>query len=107
VSALETIVNKGQKVVETDVIHLTELLMNELLKLDAIVAEGDIKEKRKFQVIFSFFFLKFLKLFIFQWYQRALGCPEMEIFSLHFVHFLFVYSTTTGWIWYVYHIYNF
>ncbi|KAJ1692719.1 hypothetical protein LUZ63_009417 [Rhynchospora breviuscula] len=50
VSALETIVNKGQKVVESDVIRLTELLMNELLKLDAIVAEGDIKEKRKFQV---------------------------------------------------------
>jgi hypothetical protein len=50
VSALETIVNKGQKVVESDVIRLTELLMNELLKLDAIVGEGDIKEKRKFQV---------------------------------------------------------
>lgn len=60
-SALETIVNKGQKVVETDVIRLTELLMNELLKLDAIVAEGDIKEKRKFQVFISFFFLIFFQ----------------------------------------------
>lgn len=54
-SALETIVNKGQKVVESDVIRLTELLMNELLKLDAIVGEGDIKEKRKFQVLFPSF----------------------------------------------------
>ena len=54
-SALETIVNKGQKVVESDVIRLTELLMNELLKLDAIVGEGDIKEKKKISGSFSFF----------------------------------------------------
>jgi hypothetical protein len=35
VSALETIVNKGGRVVEADVVALTEALMNELIKLDA------------------------------------------------------------------------
>ncbi|KAJ3672472.1 hypothetical protein LUZ60_007193 [Juncus effusus] len=50
VGALETIVNKGQKVVESDIIRLTELLMNELLKLDAIIAEGDVKSQRRLQV---------------------------------------------------------
>jgi hypothetical protein len=35
VSALETIVNKGRRVVEADVVALTEALMNELVKLDA------------------------------------------------------------------------
>nr|CAD1821512.1 unnamed protein product [Ananas comosus var. bracteatus] len=50
VSALETIVNKGGKVVEEDVSNLTELLMNELVKLDAITAEGDVKSQRRIQV---------------------------------------------------------
>jgi hypothetical protein len=35
VSALETIVSKGGKVVDTDVATLTEALMNELVKLDS------------------------------------------------------------------------
>lgn len=50
VSALESVVSKGGKVVEKDVINLTELLMNQLLQLDGIVAEGDIKLQRKNQV---------------------------------------------------------
>ncbi|XP_072968971.1 BAG family molecular chaperone regulator 1-like [Typha angustifolia] len=50
VSALETIVSKGGKVVENDVIHLTELLMNELVKLDAIVADGEVKVQWRIQV---------------------------------------------------------
>ncbi|KAF4371800.1 hypothetical protein F8388_023113 [Cannabis sativa] len=41
---------KGGKVVETDVLNLIELLMNQLLKLDGIVAEGDVKLQRKMQV---------------------------------------------------------
>ncbi|KAJ3692708.1 hypothetical protein LUZ60_011803 [Juncus effusus] len=49
VSALENIVNKGGKVVESDVLSLTESLMNELIKLDAINADGDVKTQRKFQ----------------------------------------------------------
>ncbi|KAK6786721.1 hypothetical protein AABB24_030997 [Solanum stoloniferum] len=50
VSALESVVSKGGKVVEKDVINLTELLMNQLLQLDGIIAEGDIKLQRKNQV---------------------------------------------------------
>lgn len=49
-SALETISSKGGKVVEKDVVNLIELLMNQLLKLDAIDAEGDVKLQRKMQV---------------------------------------------------------
>ncbi|KAM6587005.1 hypothetical protein CsatA_009610 [Cannabis sativa] len=50
VSAFESIIMKGGKVVETDVLNLIELLMNQLLKLDGIVAEGDVKLQRKMQV---------------------------------------------------------
>ncbi|CAK8532568.1 unnamed protein product [Lathyrus sativus] len=50
VSAFESIISKGGKVVESDVIGLIELLMNQLLKLDTIIADGDIKLQRKMQV---------------------------------------------------------
>jgi hypothetical protein len=46
VSALETIVNKGGGVVEADVVALTEVLMNKLVKLDA---DGDVKAQRRIQ----------------------------------------------------------
>jgi hypothetical protein len=46
VSALETIINKGGRVVEADVVALTEVLMNELVKLKA---DGDIKAQRRIQ----------------------------------------------------------
>lgn len=49
VSALETIVNKGGRVVEADVVTLTEALMNELVKLDAVAADGDVKAQRRIQ----------------------------------------------------------
>jgi hypothetical protein len=49
VSALEMIVNKGGRVVEADVVVLTEALMNELVKLDAVAAEGDVKAQRRIQ----------------------------------------------------------
>lgn len=51
VSALESISSKGGRVVEKDVVNLIELLMNQLLKLDAIDAEGDVKLQRKMQVL--------------------------------------------------------
>ena len=35
---------------ETDVLNLIELLMNQLLKLDGIMADGDVKLQRKMQV---------------------------------------------------------
>nr|BAE71291.1 hypothetical protein [Trifolium pratense] len=51
VSAMETIISKGGKVVETDLLSLIEKLMNQLIKLDGImVADGDVKLQRKMQV---------------------------------------------------------
>lgn len=50
VSALDGIVNKGGRVVETDVTNLIDSLMNELIKLDAIVADGDAKLQRRTQI---------------------------------------------------------
>jgi hypothetical protein len=49
VSALETIVSKGGKVVDADVVTLTEALMNELVKLDSVAAEGEVKAARRAQ----------------------------------------------------------
>ncbi|OEL32707.1 BAG family molecular chaperone regulator 3 [Dichanthelium oligosanthes] len=50
VAALDSSVRKGEKVAENDVVQVTELLMNELLKLDAVVADGDVKAQRRMQV---------------------------------------------------------
>lgn len=50
VSALESVISRGGKVAEKDVLHLIELLMNQLLKLDGIIADGDVKLQRKIQV---------------------------------------------------------
>ncbi|KAE8709703.1 BAG family molecular chaperone regulator 3 [Hibiscus syriacus] len=50
VSTLETIIYKGGKVAEKYVISLIEQLMNQLLKLDGIMADGDVKLQRKMQV---------------------------------------------------------
>ena len=54
-SALESIISKGGKVAETDVLSLIELLMNQLIKLDGIMADGDVKLQRKMQVHFVHF----------------------------------------------------
>ncbi|KAG7533890.1 BAG domain [Arabidopsis thaliana x Arabidopsis arenosa] len=50
VSAFEMVTKKGGKIAEKDLVTVIELLMNELIKLDAIVAEGDVKLQRKMQV---------------------------------------------------------
>ncbi|KAE8694249.1 BAG family molecular chaperone regulator 1 [Hibiscus syriacus] len=50
VSAFESIISKGGRVGEKDVVNLIELLMNQLLKLDGIMADGDVKLQRKMQV---------------------------------------------------------
>lgn len=50
VSDLESVISKGGKVSEKDVLNLIELLMNELIKIDGIVADGDAKLQRKMQV---------------------------------------------------------
>ncbi|KAF5949259.1 hypothetical protein HYC85_011252 [Camellia sinensis] len=50
VLALESVISRGGKVVENDVLNLTELLMNQLLKLDGIISDGDVNLQRKMQV---------------------------------------------------------
>ncbi|KAK6936406.1 BAG domain [Dillenia turbinata] len=50
VAALETVITKGGKVAEKEVLNLIELLMNQLIKLDGIMADGDVKLQRKMQV---------------------------------------------------------
>ncbi|KAI0499877.1 hypothetical protein KFK09_018085 [Dendrobium nobile] len=50
VSALEVVISKGGKVSENELLRLIELLMNELLKLDGVVADGDAKFQRRMQV---------------------------------------------------------
>ena len=56
---------KGGKVAENDVLNLIDLLMNELLKLDAIMGDGDVKLQRKMQVmLYSFMFISFIFLFL-------------------------------------------
>ncbi|KAL3641515.1 hypothetical protein CASFOL_016483 [Castilleja foliolosa] len=50
VSSIETVISKGGKVVEKDVVKVIELLMNQLLRLDGIIADGDVKLQRKMQV---------------------------------------------------------
>ncbi|KAJ8620863.1 hypothetical protein MRB53_029392 [Persea americana] len=47
VSALESVISKGGKVPENDVLNLIELLMMWLIKLDGVIAEGDVKLQRK------------------------------------------------------------
>uniref|UniRef100_A0A6N2KCC5 BAG domain-containing protein n=1 Tax=Salix viminalis TaxID=40686 RepID=A0A6N2KCC5_SALVM len=50
VSAFESVITKGGKVAEKSVLNLIELLMNQLVKLDGILVDGDAKLQRKTQV---------------------------------------------------------
>ncbi|KAH1230745.1 BAG family molecular chaperone regulator 3 [Glycine max] len=50
VSALESILSKGGKVSEMNVLNLIDLLINQLLKLDSIMVDEDVKMKREMQV---------------------------------------------------------
>lgn len=50
VSALESVISRGEKVADKDVLNLIELLMTQLIKLDGIMAEGDVKLQRRMQV---------------------------------------------------------
>ncbi|KAL2527231.1 BAG family molecular chaperone regulator 1 [Abeliophyllum distichum] len=49
VSALESVISRGRKVAEKDVLNLIELLMNQLVKLDGVIGDGDIKLQRTMQ----------------------------------------------------------
>ncbi|KAK9070362.1 hypothetical protein SSX86_010764 [Deinandra increscens subsp. villosa] len=50
VSAVESVISKGGKVAEKTLLNVIELLMNQLLKLDGITVDGDVKLQRKMQV---------------------------------------------------------
>lgn len=49
VSNMKSSISKGKKVVEKDILNLTEQLMTQLIKLDGIAAEGDVKIERGMQ----------------------------------------------------------
>ncbi|XP_074583427.1 BAG family molecular chaperone regulator 1-like [Curcuma longa] len=50
VSEMEAMVNQNRKVVDKDVTDLIASLMNELVKLDSIVADGDVNVQRRLQI---------------------------------------------------------
>ncbi|KAL2550340.1 BAG family molecular chaperone regulator 2 [Forsythia ovata] len=49
VSVLESVISRGRKVAEKDVLNLIELLMNQLVKLDGVIGDGDVKLQRTMQ----------------------------------------------------------
>lgn len=51
VSAIGSVISKGGKVAEKTLLNVIELLMNQLIKLDGISVDGDVKLQRKLQVI--------------------------------------------------------
>ncbi|XP_074317305.1 BAG family molecular chaperone regulator 1-like [Silene latifolia] len=51
VTSMESVICKGGKVAEKELVTLIELLMAQMIKLDGIVADGDVKLKRKMQVM--------------------------------------------------------
>lgn len=51
-SAFESVISKGGKVAEKTLLNVIELLMNQLLKLDGITVDGDVKLQRNIQVTF-------------------------------------------------------
>lgn len=50
---MQATASRGGEVSEMDVDNLTELLMANLVKLDGVVAEGDLKLQRRMQVLLA------------------------------------------------------
>ncbi|KAH6774124.1 BCL-2-associated athanogene 1 [Perilla frutescens var. hirtella] len=50
VTSIEMEINGGHKIVDRDLSNLIELLMTQLIKLDGIAADGDVKMQRRVQV---------------------------------------------------------
>lgn len=50
VAGIELDIHGGKKVMENVILNLIELLMTQLIKLDSIDAEGDVKLQRRMQV---------------------------------------------------------
>lgn len=51
---MESTASRGEKVAELDVDNLIEVLMNILVSLDGIAAEGDLKLQKGMQVPWNF-----------------------------------------------------
>ncbi|KAL8138685.1 hypothetical protein V2J09_004686 [Rumex salicifolius] len=51
VASVEAMVSKGRIMADKELLNLTELLMSQLIKLDGIVADGDVRLRRKTQVV--------------------------------------------------------
>lgn len=49
-ASFEVGINGGYKAAEKDLSNLIELLMTQLIKLDGIAADGDVKMQRRVQV---------------------------------------------------------
>ncbi|KAK9698627.1 hypothetical protein RND81_08G118900 [Saponaria officinalis] len=49
--AMERVISKGGRVDDKELLTLIELLMAQMIKLDGIIADGDVKLKRKLQVM--------------------------------------------------------
>ena len=56
VGNLEIEIYGGKKVVEKVLLNMIELLMSQLIKLDGIIAEGDVKLQRRMQVLLCIIF---------------------------------------------------
>ncbi|KAL3630915.1 hypothetical protein CASFOL_023899 [Castilleja foliolosa] len=50
VASIELEINRGKKVVDKVLLHMIKLLMTQLIKLDGIAADGDVKLQRRMQV---------------------------------------------------------
>ncbi|KAG6534222.1 hypothetical protein ZIOFF_008107 [Zingiber officinale] len=50
VTALEEIASKGERIVVNDVSNLIDCLMNELIKMEAIDADGDVNQQKSLQI---------------------------------------------------------
>ena len=64
VTALEATVSRGGKITVMDVESLTEMLMANLVKLDEIVVDGDLKLQRRVQVFLDLLLLLNLNLML-------------------------------------------
>ncbi|KNA03090.1 hypothetical protein SOVF_212470 [Spinacia oleracea] len=51
VTSMESVICKGGRVADKELLTLIELLMAQMIKLDGIIADGDVKLKRKTQVV--------------------------------------------------------
>ncbi|KAK4435270.1 BAG family molecular chaperone regulator 3 [Sesamum alatum] len=84
VASIELEINGGKKVVETVLLNLIELLMTQLIKLDGISADGDVKLQRRMQVKRV------------QKYIETLDVLKMRNSGLHKVHLQQQHQIFTG-----------